>query len=172
MTIYRTRTYLAADWTGDEDAIKELHKWNDSKHWGLSFTDAHDLMQANDTSLNCTIKDSLRKRIQASKTFVLIVGNQTRGLRSGSCQYCNRYNSWTQHCAKGYTVDYRSYVDYECDKSIEDGIKLVILYNATSVDKSKCPEVLKNIGIHVSMLHYEGGKKEWDYLAVKEAIEN
>ena len=28
---YRTRTYIAADWTGDSDAVKKLHQWNDSK---------------------------------------------------------------------------------------------------------------------------------------------
>ena len=36
---YRTCTYIAGDWTGDSSAIEELHKWNESDHWGLSFTD-------------------------------------------------------------------------------------------------------------------------------------
>ena len=47
---YRTRTYIAADWSGDYDAVEQLHKWNSSKYWSLSFTDAHDLMQARDNS--------------------------------------------------------------------------------------------------------------------------
>ena len=38
--VYRTRTYIAADWDGDHDAVEQLHKWNESKYWGLSFTDA------------------------------------------------------------------------------------------------------------------------------------
>lgn len=41
--VYRTRTYIAADWDGDRDAVEQLHKWNDSNYWGLSFPDAHDL---------------------------------------------------------------------------------------------------------------------------------
>ena len=86
--MYRTRTYIAADWSGDYDAVEQLHKWNNSKHWSLSFTDAHDLMQARDNSLNCSIKSSLNKRLDASKAFVLIVGNNTTTVRSGSCQYC------------------------------------------------------------------------------------
>ena len=53
---YRTRTYIAGDWDHDSDAVNQLHKWNDSDHWSLSFTDAHDLMQARDTSNNCSIK--------------------------------------------------------------------------------------------------------------------
>ena len=52
---YRTKTYIAGDWTGDKSAIDQLHKWNDSKFWGLTFNDAHDITQANDGSLNCSI---------------------------------------------------------------------------------------------------------------------
>lgn len=36
---YRTRTYLAGDWTGDNDLISEIQKWNESNHWNLSFPD-------------------------------------------------------------------------------------------------------------------------------------
>ena len=43
---YRTRTYIAAEWDGDSDAVQQLHKWNDSNHFSLSFTDAHDLQQS------------------------------------------------------------------------------------------------------------------------------
>ena len=86
---YRTKTYIAAHWAGDKDADDQLHKWNDSNYWSLSFTDAHDLTQARDGSLNCSIKASLGTRLDASKTFVLIVGENTRTVRSGSCQYCD-----------------------------------------------------------------------------------
>jgi hypothetical protein len=103
----RTKTYIAADWYSDSDAVKQLHNWNDSKHWILSFQDAHDLTQARDSSLNCNIKSSLATRLNISKTFVLIVGKNTKTVQRGSCQYCNSYNSWTKSCAKGYSVDYR-----------------------------------------------------------------
>ncbi len=87
---YRTRTYIAAEWDGDQDAVKQLHKWNDSKYWSLSFTDAHELMQARDGSLNCSIKNSLSTRLDASKTFVLIVGSNTKTVTSGSCQHWDK----------------------------------------------------------------------------------
>lgn len=170
---YRTKTYIAGDWTGDKDAIDKLYQWNDSNYWSLSFTNAHDLTQAKDSSLNCTIKRSLKTRMDASKTFVLVVGDKTNTVTAGGCQLCGSYNSWTSSCAKGYTVDYRSYIKYECDKAAEAGIKIVVLYNSTSVSKSKCPESVRNIGTHVAMV-YKGtdGKYYWDYNAIKKALED
>ena len=167
---YRTKTYIAADWTGDKDAVDQLHKWNESDHWSLNFTDVHDLTQSNDNSLNCSIKSSLKSRLDVSKTFVLIVGENTKSVRSGSCAYCGSYNSYTQRCARGYSVDYRSYIQYECDKAIEAGIKIVVLYNSTTVNKSKCPDAVVNKGTHVAMAYYDNGKCYWDYQSVKKAI--
>jgi hypothetical protein len=168
--VYRTKTYIAGDWDGDKDAIDQLHKWNDSDSWSLSFTDAHDLTQARDSSLNCSIKSSLATRLDASKTFVLIVGSTTKTVRSGGCQYCASYNSWTGSCARGYSVDLRSYVEHECEKASRDGLKIVALYNAASVDKSKSPDAVKNIGSHVAMCYLKEGKYYWDYQAVKNAL--
>lgn len=168
--MYRTKTYIAADWSGDYDAVEQLHKWNNSKYWSLSFTDAHDLMQARDSSLNCSIKSSLSKRLDVSKTFVLIVGNNTKTVRSGSCQYCSSYNSYTYRCARGHYVNYRSYIEYECEKAVNDGLKIVVLYNAATVNKSKCPDAVKNVGTHIAMCYHENGQYYWDYQAVKNAI--
>lgn len=167
---YRTRTYIAAEWDGDKDAVEQLHKWKDSKYWSLSFTDAHDLTQARDSSLNCSIKSSLATRFDASKTFVLIVGNNTKTVRSGSCQYCSSYNSRTYACARGHSVDYRSYIEYECEKAVRDGLNIVVLYNAATVNKSKCPDAVKGLGTHVAMCYYENGAYYWDYQAVKAAL--
>ena len=170
---YRTKTYIAGDWTGDKDAIDKLHQWNDSNYWSLSFTDAHDLTKSSDSSLNCSIKSSLKTRMDASKTFVLIVGDKTESVTAGSCRYCSSYNSWTSSCARGRSVDYRSYIKYECDKAVEAGIKIVVLYNSTTVSRSKCPEAVRYTGTHVAMV-YKGtdGKYYWDYDAVKKALES
>ena len=170
---YRTRTYIAADWDGDKKAIDVLYSWNDNKYLTLSFTNAHDLMQARDTSLNCSIKRSLKERMDASKTFVLIVGDNTASVRSGSCQYCSSYTkySWGSYCARNYSVDLRSYIEYECDKAIEAGIKIVVLYNAGRVDKNKCPQALRNYGNHVPMWYWNDGSYHWDYQAIKNAIQ-
>jgi len=167
---YRTRTYIAAEWDGDKDAVEQLRKWNDGDKWSLSFTDAHELTQARDGSLNCTIKTSLSTRFAASKTFVLIVGSNTKTVTSGGCQHCGSYHSRTKSCARGYSVDYRSYIEYECDKAIRDNLKIVVLYNAATVNKSKCPEATKNVGTHVAMRYYEKREYYWDYQAVKRSI--
>lgn len=169
---YRTKTYIAGDWTGDKNAIDQLYKWNNSKYWSLSFTDAHDLTQAKDTSLNCSIKRSLKERMDATKTFVLVVGEKTISLTAGSCRYCNSYNSWTSACARGYSIDYRSYIEYECDKAVEAGIKIVVLYNATTISRTKCPEAVRYKGTHATMI-CKGidGKLYWDYDSVKKAMD-
>jgi len=169
---YRTKTYIAGDWDGDSDAVEQLYKWKNSNYWSLDFQDAHDLTQARDSSLNCSIKDSLATRLDASKTFVLIVGNNSKTVRSGSCQYCASKNSWTGACARGHSVDNRSYIEYECDKAVRDGLNIVVLYNASSVDKTQCPGAVKNIGTHERMKKWNSTTwtSEWDYQAVKSAL--
>ena len=169
---YRTKTYIAGDWTGDKNAIDKLYEWNNSKKWSLSFVDAHDLTQARDGSLNCSIKSSLKKRMDVSKRFVLIVGSDTAQLTAGSCSYCGSYSGRTGLCSRGHSVDKRSYIEYECDKAVEAGIKIVVLYNRTQVTKHKCPEAVRYKGNHVAMI-YRGidGKYYWDYNAVKKALD-
>lgn len=168
---YRTKTYISAEWDGDHDAVEQLHKWNDNDWLSLSFTDAHDLTQARDSSLNCSIKKSLAIRFDVSKTFVLIVGDKTKTVRSGSCEYCSSKNSWTGSCARNYTIDNRSYIEYECEKAINDGLRIVVLYNATTVVRGKCPDVIKYEGTHTAMCYRENDKLYWDYQAVKKALE-
>lgn len=167
----RTKTYIAGDWTGDKVAIDQLYYWNNHDYWGLSFSDAHELTQARDSSLPCSIKSSLWTRLEVSKTFILVVGDQTKGLRNGSCQYCASLNSYTHSCARGHSVDYRSYIEYECEKAVNDGIKIVVLYYAASINKDKCPDAVRYTGTHVPMCHYVNGKYEWDYQTVKRAMQ-
>lgn len=167
---YRTRTYIAADWDGDHDAVEQLHKWNDGDRWSLSFPDAHELHQSRDSSLPCSIKSSLKQRMDRSKRFVLIVGDHTTTVTKGSCSYCGSYNSWTRNCARPHSIDRRSYIEYECDKAVEAGIDIVVLYNGTHVDRSKCPESVRWTGSHVAMLYYRNGGDYWDYQAVKKAL--
>lgn len=182
---YRTKTYIAGEWDGDNDAIEQLYKWNDGDKWAFHFIDAHANKQCYDTSLPCTIKNSLRERMSRSKTFVLVVGNDTASTRKGSCAYSNcsnkEYDYWnTKYYCKvpGKTYSTQSFIDYECQLAynawLNDDIKIVVLYNAASVNKSKCPEKLRNIGKHVSMKSYNfrTGSYEYDYHKVRAAIED
>ena len=168
--LYRTRLYLAAEWDGDKDLIDQIHKWKESDFYSLDFSDAHDLTQARDTSLACSIKRSLATRMNGSKIFLLIVGNNTNTVTKGSCQYCG-YNTTYGVCAKEYcSCDYRSFIKYECDKAVKDNLKIVVLYNSDKVDRNKCPEAVRYEGTHISAYHYEYGVKKWNYQAIKAAI--
>ena len=51
----RTKTYIAADFDHDKDAVDQLYDWKNNKSLSFDFQDAHDLTQARDTSLFCSI---------------------------------------------------------------------------------------------------------------------
>lgn len=164
---YRTKTYIAADFDHDKNAVDILFKWKEDGRLSFDFNDAHELTQAKDSSLACSIKRSLKERMDASKTFVLIVGDSTNLLTKGGCQLCGSYNSWTGSCARGHNSDTRSFVKYECEKAVEAGINIIVLYNSTSIDRSKCPESVRWRGYHVPMQYYRNGYYYWDYESVK-----
>lgn len=139
----------------------------------MPFTDAHELTQSSDSSSNCSIKASLKKRMDASKRFVLIVGDSTNIVTAGSCIWCGSYNIHTYACAKNRSVDYRSYIKYECDKAVEAGIKIIVLYKSITVNKSKCPEAVKNMGVHAPMYCRNAYRNVcWDYTSVKQAFDD
>ena len=169
--LYKTRTYIAADWTGDKEVIDKLREWNDSGWYALDFSDAHDLTQARDTSLPCSIKKSLATRLNGSKNFVLIVGKETKNLTKGACRYCSAYISTWGICYNGHSVDQRSYIQYECEKAIKDGMKIVVIYNYANVDKSKCPECIKDYGVHIpAYFRAIDGKFYWNISEITKAI--
>ena len=165
----RTRTYIAADWTGDENLVDKLYEWNDSKHWAFHFVDAHNLTQSKDDSLACSIKKSLSERMNISKTFVLIVGASTINLTRGSCSNCHNLFSGIG-CMSGNSTSFKSFIDYECEKAVRDGLKIVVLYNYASVDRSKCPEAVRFEGRHLAAKTIENGVPCWDYTSIKDAI--
>lgn len=167
---YRTKTYIAGDWTGDENLINQLYKWNRSEYWGLHFIDAHELTNSRDSSKPCSIKRSLSTRLDSSKTFVLVVGSKTLGLTKGSCRWCYSYDSYHSRCHAGGNVDYRSFVDYECEKAKRDNLKIVVLYNFANIYKDKCPESVRYTGQHLAAYYYSNGQAYWNYSAIKNAI--
>ncbi len=168
---YQTKTYIAGDWTGDKDLIEQLFKWNDNNFLSLHFVNAHEVTQARDSSLSCSIKASLLERLKVSKTFVLVVGDKTDSLTKGGCQFCTSYNSWNRSCARGHSPDYRSYINYECEMAINFRLRIVVIYNSSHIQKSQCPDILRNRGQHINGYHRDvDGKKSWNYYGIKNAI--
>lgn len=154
-------TYIAADFDHDKNAVDYIYRLRDKGY--LSFHDAHDIQQSNDSSLPCSIKKSLKKRMDNSYKFVLIVGEKTNFVTKGGCQLCDSYNSHTYACARGYTIDYRSYIKYECDKAVEAGLKIVVLYNSTKINRNLCPEIVRWRGTHERMIYTgQDGKQYWN----------
>ena len=145
--VYRTKTFISGDWTGDQDLISKLKEWNYNNNLGLSFVDVHDLTQSSDDSLYCSIKASLR------------------------------YNAWSTYCTSGKTFDNRSYIEYECEMALKDYNagelkKIVVIYNGLiNTDRSRCPEVLRYVGTHIGSDCWDSmGRRAWDYAAIKKAI--
>ena len=165
----RNYTYIAADFDHDENAVKHLY-W--MKRQGLiHFLDAHELQQSNDSSLACSIKSSLKYRMDNSYKFVLIVGSHTDTISNGGCQLCDSYNSYGKYCARGHSVDYRSYIKFECDKAVESNLQIVVLYNSTFVNRDLCPLAVRWKGTHQKMI-YQGndGNYYWDDNTIKLAM--
>ena len=145
--------------------------------------DAHGFKQCYDSSMPCTIKSNLSDRMGRSKTFVLVVGNNTKSARKGKCSYYNcsnkRQNYWGEYyCAvAGKTYSTESFIEHECKLAYNawrnGEMRIVVLYNAATVDKSKCPDIFRNIGTHVAMKSYNTiwQAYRYDYNKVKNAIE-
>lgn len=161
----RTRTYIAADWTLDKDAVEKLRTWNNSKHWGLSFLDAHELSECrSDDTNNCNIKKNCSQNLDHSKFFVLIIGKKTSSIRAGYCMYCKAFTT----CKYIYKTN-KSFVEYECDYAINNDLPIIVLYNSAKVDKSKCINSVRNIAkAHAKMKMSDGS---WDYQSVKDAFD-
>lgn len=168
---YRTKTYIAGDWSGDHDLIDQLYKWNDSSYWGLHFVDAHEFTQARDSSLNCSIKRSLYERLDRSKVFVLVVGPSTNSVRAGSCAYCDEYLAELHQCWRNHSTDTRSYVEYECEYAARHIGQIVVLYNYSYVDRNLCPEPLRYRGTHIPSYRINDDLTlTWLYKDIKTAI--
>ena len=165
---YRTKTYIAADWDTDKDAVDILTRWNTSNYWGLSFGDAHELSQCrSDSTNNCNIKKNCSQNLDHSKCFVLIIGANTKTLRAGYCMYCKNY-----YCCNYTYKSNKSFVEFECDYAIRNNLPIIVLYNSTYVDKSKCiASVVNAAKCHVAMKKRGIYGIEWDYQSVKSAFD-
>ncbi len=162
--VYRTKTYIAADWDHDKDVVDLLRQWNDNDHLNLNFHDAHEEMsKARDDSLNCSIMASLRERLDASKTFVLIVGQHTNECRAGLCRYCLKNNE----CG---STSNTSFIEYECGKAVRDNLKIIVIYKFSKIKKYLCPETVRDSGIHIPLYVIIGILRKYNYQAIKAAL--
>lgn len=165
------RTYIAGDWDGDQNLIRKLYDLNNSDDYQtINFLDAHKLTQSRDSSLPCSIKQSLTKRLKMSKKFVLIVGKNTSALRRGKCCYCKHYISSIKQCSKHRHINNDSFIEFECKKAIKYNLEITALYNYRKVYINKCPKALRYLGHHYAAYNTVNGKRCLDYEAIKQAL--
>lgn len=171
-----TKTYIAASFDHDLDAVEKLYEWNNDTRLSFHFVDVHSLTQSYDYSRYCSIKSSLRTRMSVSKTFILIVGSHTNEVTNGACYNngCGGYFSYflsNPYCIFEHSINNKSYIKYECDLAVRENIKIVVLYKSINIDRSLCPEEIRYIGNHVAMKCRKFGNYiDWDYQAVKRAV--
>ncbi len=164
-------TYIAADYDNDQKAVEVLYKMKENGY--IHFKDAHELQQSNDSSLACSIKKSLKYRMDNSYRFVLVVGKHTNTITKGGCQICDSYNSHTYSCARGYNVDYNSFVKFECENAVKNNMNIIVLYKDTTINRELCPESIRMKGHHQRMWKRgEDGKIYWDYSAIASVFNN
>lgn len=124
---YRNKTYVAFDGDTDMRSYGLMKAWKQNDNTDFNFHDAHDIKQARDTSTEETIKRSLRERMNNSKVFVLLVGQNTRHL-------------------------YR-YVRWEIDLALSMNLPIIVvnLNQQRSHDNFLCPPLLRNaLAVHIS----------------------
>lgn len=111
---------------------------------------------------DCLKKNGSRVRNIKSYMITMLYNSYT------TIDHYYSYNSHTYSCARGYSTDYRSFIEFECEKAVRDNLKIVVIYNSSYVDRSKCPEKIRYMGTHIA------AKKpytySWDYDSIKMAI--
>lgn len=124
---YRNRTYVCFDADNDIHYYRLMQAWKQNDHTTFNFFDAHDLNNLLATSSEETIKRKLRERLNNTKIFVVLVGQQTR--------YLYRFVRWEMEQALG----------------MELPIIVVNLNGRRSMDSDLCPPLLRDeLAMHVS----------------------
>ncbi len=128
---YRNKTYIAfsADGGNPHGDIKYynlMKAWDANNAFDFEFYNAHDLNNLWEYSLEETIKGKLRERLNNSKIFVLLVGEETK----------------TKH----------KYVRWEIEEAIKQELPIIVvnLNGKRSIDDDLCPTILKNeLAVHI-----------------------
>ena len=88
---YRNKVYVAFDGDNDIHFYRLMTAWHQNDRSPFNFYDAHELNNARDTSTEQSIKAQLRLRMANSKTFLILIGSNTR--------YLYRFVKWEMELA-------------------------------------------------------------------------
>jgi len=122
--------YSCFDGDNDIHYYRLMTAWHANEKFDFTFVNAHDITQARDTSTEETIKRSLRKRLIASDTFLVLIGNKTKNLYK--------------------------FVRWEIEIALELGIPIIAvnLDGQRTINYELCPPILRNeLVIYVPFNH-------------------
>lgn len=164
-----TKIHIAADWEEDQSAVNQIYKWNEEQEEVFSLTDSSELLEDMESEWSCFAKTVLKSKVQEADIFLLVVGEDTISVKEGGCPLCENYRSFSGNCAHGRTTDKRGFIEFQCAMALEFNKKIIVLYHADSIDKSKCPFVIRETGSHFAMKSVKSdGKTEWNLSVIME----
>ena len=145
------KMYITADWEEDQSVVTQIERWNQKQGGTYLILKDVDLLDEMEGEWSCFAKASLKQAIQECDIFLLVVGEETLSVKEGSCSLCENYRSFSGNCAHGRITDKRGFLEYQCALAKELNKKIIVLYALDCVDKSKCPQVVREIGVHMAM---------------------
>jgi len=124
---YRNKTYVSFDADNDIHYYRLMQAWKQSDNTNFNFYDAHELNRLLPTSSEETMKRKLRERLLNSKTFIVLVGKQTR--------YLFKFVRW----------------EMEQALKLDIPIIAVNLNGKRKMDSDRCPPIIRDeLAIHIS----------------------
>lgn len=127
---YRNTVYLCFDGDNDIHYFYLMKAWKHNQRdffKEFNFYDAHEINYARDTSTEESIKRQLLVRLNSSKLFVVLIGEQTK--------YLYRFVRW------------------EIEKAVQQNIPIIAinLNGKRQMDVNRCPTLIQNhLALHIS----------------------
>ena len=143
------KMYIVADWEQDQSAVDQIEQWNQTQGKKYLISKDVDLLDDMEGEWSCFAKSSLKMAIQETDIFILVVGEETISVNEGACSFCENYRSFSGNCAHGRITDKRGFLEFQCAVAKEFQKKIIVIYNFGDVDKAKCPQVIREIGLHM-----------------------
>lgn len=145
------KMYIVADWEQDQSAVNQIEQWNKKQGGKYLISKDWELLEDLEGEWSCFAKAQLKREIQETDIFLLVVGEETLSVNEGGCLFCENYRSFSGNCAHGRITDKRGFLEFQCAVAAELHKEKIVVYHMDFVDKAKCPQVLREIGQHMIM---------------------
>jgi hypothetical protein len=155
---YRNKVYVCFDGDSDIHYYRLMKAWHQNDHSTFSFFDAHDINYARDSSQEFSIKAQLRVRLQNTKIFVVLIGQQTR--------YLTKFVKWEMEQALALNLPIiavnlnglRQQDPKLCPPTIRDSLAIHISFNSAVMQYA-----LQNWPARAEQLKREGKREAFYY---------